>query len=273
MPNPERINIKDLTLEEPPKKRELPFDVERDITEEDWDKLCRFLEEISVDDPARRSSFAYVAMNTKLLYPNKPAEYFEGLAEKIKSSAEQNRPDSYQNFSLIAAALKVLSPEKFSEFHIDNNDWQGMKEVLESYKNGDHWDNFAWHAMKMKIIFPNKTSELFLDENAWFHMEETLFRHRNNNDRALFAMEMRLLFPEKVLDFRIDKQMWDEMGKALTQSRIENEYYDFSTLAVTMKLLAAEEIKITDQGLEVIMQKEKSEFKEETPPMPQTRKF
>ena len=33
---PDRINIHELTIEEPEKQSELPFDPERDITEEDW---------------------------------------------------------------------------------------------------------------------------------------------------------------------------------------------------------------------------------------------
>ena len=37
--NPDKVTIKDLAVEEPEKESGLPFDVERDITEADWENM------------------------------------------------------------------------------------------------------------------------------------------------------------------------------------------------------------------------------------------
>ena len=67
MSNPERINIHELTIEEPEKQGELHFDVERDIFEEDWKQMKKQLKEF-----ARGkfwADFAHRTMQMKILNP------------------------------------------------------------------------------------------------------------------------------------------------------------------------------------------------------------
>jgi len=84
---------------------------------------------------------------------------------------------------------------------------------------------------------------------------------------------MKVLFPEKASTLSPDKTAWQGMKEQLTGYRARKEWPQFFLHAMRMKTLVAEEVKITDKGLEIIMQKEKPEFEEKTPPMPQRRKF
>ena len=146
------------------------------------------------------------------------------------------------------AATKFLFPHKIPEFHLDTEVWNKTKEYFEQQKSSLEKRHKQWGAT------PGR-------ENDWY-----IF--------SLEVVAMKFLFPEKTSELTLDPGAWDEMKKSLEYARpILQNQPGFARMAMVLKLLAAEEVKITENGLEIIMQKEEPEFKEETPPMPQTRKF
>ena len=274
----ERINIKDLTLEEPEKKRGLPFDPERDITEEDWEGMKN-------DTKKDRAEhmwyfFAKKVMSMNILLPEKMEELdlkneetWQGMRDYLKKLLKEG--SSSDHLVSYATAMKIIFPERFSEFYVGGEVWEGMKNRLNREREAANWWAFAILALEMKILFPDRSSE-FLDDTAREGMEKLLKKMRSEKIWYNYfqqAMQAKVLFPDRASDLYPDKTAWKEIKEHLMRARTDSRGETFLEIAMHMKLLAAEEIKITDQGLEIIMPKENPEFKEETPPMPQTRKF
>ena len=279
MPNPERINIKDLTLEEPERKKGLPFDVERDLHPAFWDVATKQLK----DHQERESwfNFATDAADLAILYPERIADLDlnETMWEKMKEELEIYKKEKVWGLGVsLAANMKILFPEKNMNNLIDMDSWRQIIQTFSSMKDiGSLRDSIVF-ASEVKILNPERFKDLELDEEkTWDEIETLLDRYRNVNIDvfAKIARQVRIVFPEKFYSLNLDAAMWEKMMKLFRKQEILDPLLDPRHIQFTasLKLLAAEEIKITDKGLEIIMSKEKPEFKEETPPMPQTRKF
>ena len=276
MANPERINIKDLTLEEPEKKKsELPFDPERDITEEDWKRVRESLLSIRQEE---HPEFTYpeLVKSVKILFPERVSEFnFDDdfLWRRTKLWSQRHGLPSLLDYVF---EIKLAFPERISELNLDK--LQEINKHIEVYRQRNDWAMFASAAMKMKILFPERIAELHLDETAWVGMKEELEQLRTPDLWGYFAkraMAMKILYPEKSSELNLDSHAWEGMKQDLEKCRAQEHktWWHISEQAIAMKILVAEEIKITDKGLEIIMPKEKPVFKEEVPSMPQRRKF
>ena len=273
----ERINIKDITLEEPEKKKGLPFDVEKEITEEDWGQVKEAYEQDKIYNAWVDGSS--LAMATKVLFPERMAELtgYNDFKERLEDELVWLRglPD-WHEFLWAAMKIKILFPTTELGGVLGNITWQDLKdEIKEAWSSNDPL--FYSLAMKIKIVFPERfSSELDMNETTWMVAEKWLEYYYMEHDWIKYVtqgMIMKVLFPEKASTLSPDKTAWQGMKEQLTGYRARKEWPQFFLHAMRMKTLVAEEVKITDKGLEIIMQKEEAEFKEETPPMPQRRKF
>lgn len=66
---------------------------------------------------------------------------------------------------------------------------------------------------------------------------------------------------------------WQGMLDQLEEYRKKNEWWKFANQAMCMKILAAEKVEITDQGLKLTMPGEQESFKQEKRPHPERRNF
>ena len=119
--NPENINIHDLTIEDANEvsKVELPFDIEKDVTEEDWIAIQQKLEECRKNNQWER--FSYLAKSVKVTDPlidlNLDQTTQEGMEkdlepwlERFKSSAVPYQADTtWRHFFPMAMNMKILN--------------------------------------------------------------------------------------------------------------------------------------------------------------------
>ena len=279
MPNPERINIKDLTIEEPERKKGLLFDAEKEITDEDWEELKNTFSGMR----EREGSLNLMnhAMAMKILSSERVKELRFGEEDwtnsKFLYEIHRARGSHTESFDSLAIAMRVVFPERASELRLDETLWESYKRTIEQYKLEENWLSFHALAVRAKILFPKKFGEeITLDRKSLEELKKAFIWYREDNNWDSFirrTFQAKILYPESLEEFNIDDATWKNMKKKLQESRKGKYWIDFAEYAMFLKLLAAEEIKITNKGLEVIMQKEEAEFKEETPPMPQTRKF
>ena len=282
MSNPERINIKDLTLEEPEKKEGLPFDVERDITEEDWKKLIDTLSGYRVG--GEWYEFGWQAMAMKIIFPDKFSDVAldETVWHEMKKRLDGWRIESRWNIEGLiwhTCQMKILFPERVGELNLNEGLWEGIKIAITRDRLGHLWRALADKLIAAKILFPEMISELHFDEfdeEVWREIKKEMDSSRAAGNWEVFswrAVALKFFFPKRVQELGLDAKAWQGMEDMLPQYQADDAQRDFAVHAMLMKLLAAEEINITDKGLEIIMQKKDPEFKEETPPMPQARKF
>ena len=189
----------------------------------------------------------------------------------IRKHFEKKSPD--QDLKLQDLSLEQEeSPElKFDpETEISKTDWQEMKGQLKSDRRNKNWQNFAYQAMSLKILFPDRVSELDLDDSALQGMKDALESDRQAIDWWDQAMRLKILFPDKTAELGLDSA-WQGMKDQLVSYRQRNNWYGFADQAMSLNILAADEVKVTDQGLELIMRKE--DFKQTKKPRPERKDF
>ena len=180
--------------------------------------------------------------------------------------------------------LTVESPEREQELMFDperditDEDWKELKLRLELNRSNKRWDNFSKYAMTMKIFFPKRAKELKLDDEAWQGIKEDLESSRGQNWDAfsLRAMEMKILFPERAEELDLNEEAWQGMKKEMESRHGQRSnffWYGFARQAMEMKILVAEEVCVTDCGLEITMRKKKVKHRKQIPPLPEQRKF
>lgn len=284
----EKINVKSLAIEEPEKKPELTFDPEKEIAKEDWERYKERLNWTRENNVWRE--FVHSAADMKLLFPDRISELnlggtdWQGMKKMLE---EFRKPSAVARgaFLLVAEDMKFLFPQRIKELNITEDIWQeNVNWALNLYDQrfgggSIRWQQFAESAKNLKMIFPERASELHLDETAWRGMMGRLkeFQEKTAKNSSVpevefieLAANMRILMPERFNEVSgVVKTRWQEIKSYW--EKIQRKPPD---MTVNMKILAAEEVKITDKGLEIIMQKpKKDEFKTETPPLPEIRKF
>ena len=285
--NPNRINIHELTIEEPEKKSELRFDPERDITEEDWRNMRQLLEEYRKDDERKSHGsgqevmyFSGQAMYMKILNPTVVLNLDETAWQVMRQDLERNRiqPDRYGVFpghglsdwglfARQAREMKILDPE--IDLNLNENAWQGMRQLLDSRRTDKKWGDFSSLAADIKILDP--TLGLNLNPDTLRGVRDQLEIYREADNWWIFswqAMHMKILDPR--IDLNLDETAWQGMRESLKNFR--GDWSSFSKQAMLMKILAAEEVKVTDKGLEIKMRKDKP-LTSGVPPLPETKQF
>ncbi len=265
--NPDRINIHELTIEGPEKQAELPFDVERDITKEDWEKLRDGLEKNRQE--SNWYGYSSRAMQMKILDPSQVLNLDQHVWNGMKETLEVHRRNrEWYGYSTRAMQMKILDPKR--DLNIDRAAWQGMTDTLEGYRKTNMWDDFSQLAMDIKILDPKQ--DLGLDPVAWKAMVATLETSKvGGHLDAWRAMELKIIDPNQ--DLNINASVWREMKDRLEEFRREDSAYDFSWQAMAMKILVAEEVKVTENGLELTMPEKKGSFNADIPPIPEIKKF
>lgn len=259
--NPDRVNIHELTIEEPEQQAELPFDVERDITEKDWQKITEELE----NNRYRTWFFAKQAMAVKVLNPNYDLKLdqndwkrLEDELENCKESKEKNKKFDIIN---LVMCMKALDPSRKND--MDSKSWDKIDNLLKHDKKHKNWWSFLHLASAARIVDQNR--DLGIDEATLLELKK-----ERVNDFGSTAMCLRILDPEHFLN--PDTAEWEDMKKKLSECRKKQNRNDFIDQAMSMAILAAEEVKVTDKGLEVKMRKDGS-LGGGTPPLPETKKF
>ena len=260
--NPDRINIHELTIEEPEKQTELPFDVERDVSKEDWERMWQSLENSRKYD--NQIDFSTTAMCFKILDPKVDLNLNEADLDGMRSNLEMFRnkiPSDWQNFYKQAAELKIIDPK--IDIKLDKARWDGemprdaiAKSLLESSEHNINWHGFATCSMRIKIIDPGM--DLNLDESIWNEMHQELEGYRSHNNWKGFARqatEMKILDPK--IELNLDRGAWEGMHQKLEMCRSFKFVRDFMQQVKNMKILAAEKLEVTENGLELTMSKKR----------------
>jgi len=279
--NPDRINIHELTVEEPEKQTELPFDPERDLSNQDWEKmLTKLRSRIQNDRNARETGedrqFFYtrcvglslLAMNLKILNPRVELDLDENVWKEMRETLEAVKYNGdWQSFSEQAISIKILNPDIFA---LDEVGRQCMKSELERHRRARTWEAFFIQAVQVRII--DRDIDLKLDDGAWQRIRDQLEVNRKNEEWgefALHAANMKILDP--YIDLGLDEVAWHGIQTKLDEYRKADSF--FEKHAVAMKILAAEEVKVTEKGLEINMRRPKAEIDSGVSSVPETKQF
>ena len=255
------------------------FDPERDITESDWQSLLEILERYTMYTSADVGyEFAKLASAMKVIDSQKEIiidrEAWERLMKKVPVT-----------ISALAVNMKILDPERFNKSDLQDPSFQKDMQELEGQRTPHtSWRLFAVKAVNIMILWPEKASELNIGQVEWQGMHAKLEEYRQKKEWKKFAIQaknMKILDPKEFEGVRISKLDWEEMLNQLNQFRRDgfrrdsigtDGWHHFAELASALTILAAGKVEVTDNGLEISMQKAE-DFKQQKKPRPERRAF
>lgn len=282
--NPDKLNIHDLTVEEPEKESEPPFDPERDVTEEDWEKIKKGeLKAGRMIEPGRPKNWASFtndfAIYAKILNPkidfNEDFGMRDVFAKVYKTDFEEYKKEKFQGldahgFSRAVEQARILVPE----LRIEENDnaWRLLEEELKYLGESEIWNQFCRQLAIMKLYNPEH--HVNVSEVDLKNIKDTLEKYKNREDWASFSeMASHVKVSGLGLDLNLDRATWRGMKEKLSEYRTRpNSYLYFLWHAAAMNILAAEEVKVTGKGLEINLRKP-GLLQSETSLMPEQRNF
>ncbi len=277
----QRLNIKDIGTIEPRKSSGIVFDMERDITKEDWEKKI---------DP--RLNKYLNTLNESSYYPGPGEEvlqFFQALAvlapDKVKRAVTDEHWSKMKEFFdgpperalKTAATMRLLDPERAKDEHLVS------EEQWESIRNS--YFTFAFLAEVIEIgadarLFdPESTNDYRLEDSEKWNGVQKSIDSMKNAERWYYVARtlaaIKIVDPKRAIDFKPDEETWDAFHRLLDSYRNHNSQggdFSFATLASYMAILAADEVNITEKGLELKTLTHRPELnpKEE---MPEVRRF
>jgi hypothetical protein len=294
----ERLNIKDITVGEPVKPADSPFDTKRDLTTQDWEKLSR---EFRIPEGLIPSVVISNAAWARTLFPEKPTisyyyPQFPELAEELLNichAAEKGDKDTTNDFQLwFVVGNAILYPKKFSQkkdsvnqadmlFTFTKNSFVGNMTTANSFDEMSSYTYALRDYFFATLLFPNKLSELesnstipdlfdtkltkkYLDgpvrENQWPSYTQAL---------GLF----KILRPKEFSAIIIPDVAWESMHLELHKARVNGNYYKFGNQAFWMNIISADDVKLDDKGLHISHTQPKDAFAGRADSLPERRRF
>lgn len=254
----ERINVRRLSIEQPEIRKELLFDVERDIAEADWEKMFN---QVAV---ARRinSWGGLSALASKLcLIDSEKLGRLDITDKERQQIADALAADMKRgNWGIVLAegvGARALTGQTTP--HFDAAYSEAAKYVLNSYQD-PQLELTAEKEVQLRLLFPNQTCNLRIDDNLW---ERLINRYKSNRDGigpndeykawgdAKFLRLLKILDTGRVQSLLQTDVNWPRFKKALEAFRGKSgdSSNNFADHALSLKVLAADEVKITDEGL------------------------
>jgi len=248
------------------------FDLERDISSDDWEAVKKGLEEMREDVLNRHDVIGGVLMWTKILSEEKAQELVEPDDFYIVNN-NLRRMRSWFVFARGLAALRKLFPDKFDEVNFHDRDVDEMRREWTAYPFRDNHIQ-AKYLAEVKMALPDRFQELFeLDDEFEDRLLEQVKVYRRDGKWKEFlheAAHYRILYPDNTGKLDLDKEAWKNMRIAQENPNSSRKYVKVRD-AGYLKILAADEVRFGDEGIELVMVGK--DFKQEKKQRPERKKF
>jgi hypothetical protein len=263
--NGQKINIKELSIDTP-KKSQPCQEYLANISQDDWEKVSK---KLSVNYIAKGwYQFFEKAAAMSILDPEKTPKPLlnEGDYEAVVNDLQVRKNDNMFNFGVLELALaseiQVLFPEK--NVAVDT-DLKPESVILEIGRKFSDPLMAADGLISYFILFPDRKDLLDKDLFGNFLQENTETLGKMESLTCLTAL--KLLFPD--LYKEPPPHVLEDL-RTTVESRKSGD--DFFTFASYLKMLVAEEVKMTPKGLEIKMDPDK-DFKDASLSVPERRRF
>lgn len=275
------VNIKDLSIESQGDPTDVEFDVNKEVSEKDWENLKSALSE-RINSGTEPYAIAFFAANMKLLYPERMSDFRFGdiflnrLQDFIKKARTE---DNYHGISNATYWMKILYPKQPTQSILDKTTRGLLLEEM-AIQRDNHRVQFAMMAANLKILDKDLVKSLNLNNTDYENMVDAY--HQFKKADAIYngipvMAHAKILFPELVAKESVLKKDWkailsslrDDKHRAYTENDLWGNYLG---TAVDLKMLAANEIRTTDEGVIFDMPEISNRARTESK-LPQTKKF
>lgn len=264
----EGLNIKELQTEMP-ENDPIFFDADKEITPDDWRKIRA---ESGFSESGQVGNF----LNLKILDPNIEFKLSDEWRIKMETMLKQKSTTNFGSQESVGflGSLKMLKIKlNLDPDIIDKATNAGIKQVkLAKSKALNHkWNfwNFAYDAENLKLLKPD--FDLGINEQVIQETEKELEEQRKHDLEKCFEFAARIKLLNIPLDPHLSPEEWQQMKIKLHDYKANNDWYGFVKLAKDLKILSAQEIKIDDNGLKLVMPERQRDVT--APKIPESKKF
>jgi len=261
---------------------EIDFDVSDYISEETLSEYVALLERMARDlsnpsydfekNPGQFEVGLVRLENLRIVSP----EAFNDLSNteiflKLGKIDLQKLADGYLWLSYVAfaASLRIVFPEKMKNYDLGDS-----REIANKLKMFDRPKYDSGKYVNFKLVFPDDFDKMNFDmEQILVDIKDQLEIRRKGGEWSQFltlAVNFKILFPERSSELKLDKDVWQRIRVDLLKQARKSNSELFSHVKTAM-ILAAEDVRVTEKGLELVMKKQ--DFKREEKPRPERKKF
>ena len=260
------IDIRRLVIDEPTPKQIGAFDSLRIISNEKWQLMGQKLAQgdIKGDFKTRKALFQLVCLLPKL-DTHLELNFMDFLINDSESGHYmQNRE-----------ILKRMNPTAYAFLLTDDSPrLLDMKEKLTTTVNLQNIVMLESLA-SYRRLYPNDTD--ILEKNRNFVFEGwNFFINKTEGDHLEFAKiaaSLRVIYPDRFPEVKFPKFFWQDVKNKMDYIFQKGQDIDFIDFAFNLRILAAKEVKISENGMKLEMAEKQPQIEADVPPLPQTKKY
>jgi len=272
--NPEGdLKLQEITVDLGETEREL-FDVDKQVTVKEWTDVAKDLG----DYAKKKSGFQdYAGLATQIKIVSR--DHFDELVEVparvfryLKKSTESHiRGGNWVRVMKLVWWMKNIVPEKMNEFD-SSVIADGMKGQLEQYREEKKWQPYAVMAMYFRLLFPERVDGIDLGDEVLQNVKADLDEVADDADAfVLRAAAYKIAFGQRAEDLKLDENFEKMVKGLLDRRRRTSSTKRFFEGVANIKIIMADEVVVTDDGLKLV--KKKPDLKQEKVPRPERKKF
>ncbi len=262
-----RIDIRKLVIEQPKKADVVgPFDPVDEINAQNLDDVIFYLKDESEVAESVNMNYFLALDAFSYLYPEKVKDL--EISDLIVHFPTEN-PAA---FPIIAEAIKRTVGQEALNRVADQKTWKHVRSLIKNDIDVNWGGYLPERLAAYKRLFPSlEEPDIFSSNEDYLINGFSEVGNENFESKAAIAANLRVIFPHRIKDLKLPPNFWEEARKELAKLE-QLSWPRYTILALNLHILAAKEVKITEDGMELVMP-EKSYQEEQPPPLPEAKRF
>lgn len=262
------VNIKNLAIEVPQKVSKKGVDPLTFVDGSVWPKIASELSWVHGRRTfeSRRAAFQSASFHPEIIGAlNLRSTDFSAAVDA------EIRPDTYfQDLELAKRLFPLLQIRVASSRKIEHLKEDFLRSQSGTLVPTTKLDEFAAY----RRLFPGDTEIVqghhFIFEGWNFFLD----KERELTRLARIAADLRVIYPQRFREVRLYEDFWEDAQNGITAGGWESDYKRLVDFVFNARILAAEEVKLTQTGMELVFKQENASFRvEATLQLPTTRRF
>lgn len=232
------------------------FDPCVDLTEEDYQSCINAMD--SYREDGSWAMYASMARQILFLFPERfrELELDSNTFERVLTEVKKRR-ESWGYHAAVKEVLITLFPERREELGLDDVFFNNMKNHTDSQHSNGKWAEYFQTVIYVYILFPERRREMVVDDSAVDGLKKELIKAQGKGDQwnhLYMAANAAVLLPDRKAEFMPTNKQIDDMLADMESMRKHNPSLN-AGMARSLMILAADEVRITDHGLEMVYHK------------------
>jgi hypothetical protein len=193
-----------------------------------------------------------LACDMRVLFPGSDLyvreDVWDGLSRRLSAELESQ---DWASVSHTGYSLKMLFPERADRLGLDEHAFDAMNYIVPSV-----WDSsavFLQRAVELMVLFPQMAGEIDLFDA----MVERVLEQANALPPSEYMYypwriaHLRVLFPDAAPPLHAEHM--ESVIRDCRLAMLQGSWSAFPRFGAPLKLIAATEVRVTDRGLEAVM--------------------